>query len=222
MMPWFLTFSRNVFYRRLHFLALGVLALNVIVIAALIWTLVYLLKNPVKPLYFATDDVSRLIKIIPVTEPNMSLDEVIVWTKHAVEAAYSYDFKNYPEQLQSAQKYFTKYGWLEYMKALSLSGNLRALSIRKQVIQAQVLDLPNNPIKKITEGNLNSDQHQYAWKFEMPVLITYSMPPYDGSNQFQNAAIVTILVRRLPILEGYMGLGIEQMIYAIANSSEPT
>jgi intracellular multiplication protein IcmL len=214
-----LTFSRNVFYRRLHFLALAALALNIIVIGALVWTLVYLLKNPVKPLYFATDDVSRLVKIVPVTEPNMSLEEVTNWVSEAVEAAYSYDFTNYREQLQNAQKYFTTYGWSEYMKALSLSGNLRSLSIRKQIVQAQVINLPNNPIRKIMEGNLSSDQRQYAWKFELPVLITYSMPPYDGSNQFQNALTVTVLVRRLPILQGYMGLGVEQMVSAMATTA---
>src|SRR5262245_29433964 len=119
-----LILSRNAFYRRLYILALAATALNLVVICMLGASLGYLLKNPVRPLYFAADEVGRLIQIVPVNVPNMSTEEVTKWTVDAVQAAYSYDYINYRAQLQSVEKYFTRYGWGKYMQALSLSGNL--------------------------------------------------------------------------------------------------
>jgi intracellular multiplication protein IcmL len=209
--PLVLVFSRNTFYRRLHFLALGALALNIIAIGILFWMLGYLLKNPSRPLYFATDDVSRLIRIVPVDVPNMSLENVEAWAIEAVEAAYSYDYINYRSQIQGAQKYFTSYGWRQYMNALSLSGNLRALTARDQIILAQVIDKP----KVLAQGMLGG---AYAWKFQMPLLVTYSMPPYDGSSQFSNALDITAIVQRQNALEGDKGLGLLQIISRMAET----
>lgn len=206
-----LVFSRNSFYKRLHFLALGALALSVIVICFLALTLTYLLKNPAKPLYFPADEVGRLIQIVPVNTPNMSTEDVTAWAQDAVEAAFSYDYINFRSQLQNAQKYFTDYGWTKYMSALTLSGNIRALTARKQIVLAQVIEQP----KILAAGILGG---AYAWKFQMPLLVTYTMPPYDSSSQFSNALIVTIIVQRQPILKGYKGLGVVQLLSQLATS----
>src|SRR5207249_4213020 len=109
--------------------------------------------------------------------PNMSTENVTAWTVNAVQCAYSYDYINYREQLQAAEKYFTNYGWSKYMDALANSNNLRALTNRKEVILAQAISTP----KLLGQGMLAG---AFAWKFEMPLLVIYSLPPYDGSNQF--------------------------------------
>lgn len=201
-----LVLSRNAFYKRLHVLTLGALGLNIVVILMLICMLVYLLKNPAKPLYFAADDVGRLIQIVPVSMPNMTNEQVAAWTVNAVQAAYSYDYINYRAQLQSAENYFTRYGWNKYMSALSLSGNMRALTNRKQVVIAQVIAPP----KLLGQGML---QGAVAWKYAMQLLVIYTMPPYDGTNQFSNALLVEATVQRQPILQGDDGLGIVQLIF---------
>jgi len=198
--------SRNAFYKRLHILALGTLFLNIIVILMLVGILGYLLKNPAKPLYFSADSVSRLIQIVPVNVPNMSNEDVVAWTVNAVQSAYSYDYINYRAELQRAQKYFTNYGWSKYMSALGLSGNLRALTNRKQVVIAQIVAPPKLLGQGILAGAL-------AWRFELPLLVFYTMPPYDGTNQFSNALVVTATVQRQPILQGDKGLGIVQLIF---------
>lgn len=200
-----LILERNAFYKRLHMLVLGAFALNVLVIFMLIGTLGYLLKNPVKPLYFAADQVGRLMQIVPVNIANMSREEVSKWTVHAVESAFSYDYINYREQLQGAQKYFTNYGWKKYMAALTQSSNMLALTNRKQIVIAHVIDQPKLKTEAMLGGAL-------AWQYEMPLLVIYSMPPYDGSNQFSNALIVNVIVQRQQILVGDNGLGIVQLI----------
>lgn len=212
--PLVLIFSRNAFYKRLHYLVLGAFAISLMMIALLVWILVYLLQNPNRPLYFATDDVSRLINVVPVNTPNMTTEDVMEWAIEAVEAAYSYDYINYRDQLQKAQKYFTNYGWRNYMGALSLSGNIRGLVSNKQIVTAQVIDKP----KIVAEGMLGG---AYAWKFDMPLLVTYSTPPYDGSAdaQFSNALNVTVIVQRQQVLEGYKGLGVLQLVSSMATQS---
>src|SRR5690348_12771410 len=95
--------TRNAFYKQKYYWGLAILLLCVAVIVVLSSILGYLAKNPVKPFYFLTDSVGRLIQEIPVTTPNMSDDAVSGWVVEAVEAANSYNFMNYRAQLQNAE-----------------------------------------------------------------------------------------------------------------------
>ncbi len=203
-----LVFSRNAFYKRLHYLALAAFFLALLVIVFLLLTLNYLYRNPTHPIYFATDDVGRLIYIVPVNTPNMSQDDVTAWVIEAVVAVNSYDFINYHSQLQGAQKYFTDYGWSKYMLALKASNNLLGVINYKEIVTAQVVD----PGPKILKAGILGGA--YAWQYQMPLLVTHSRPPYDGSNSFNNSYVVTVVVQRRPILQGNKGLGIVQLVIA--------
>lgn len=207
-----LVFSRNAFYKRLHYLALATLLLTFLVIASLISILLYIFHHPPHPLYFAADNVSRLIQVVPVNVENMTVEQVEAWAVEAVEAAYSYDYINYRSQLQNAQKYFTNYGWSKYMEALIASNNLIAVTERKMVGIAEVV----GPLKIVAQGILGG---AYAFKFQMPVLVTYSYPPFDGKSKFANALQVTVIVQRQPVLQSYKGLGIVQLIGAIVTGN---
>jgi intracellular multiplication protein IcmL len=196
---------RNEFYKKKFYLTLAVYFLSIIVIAILVGVLVYLIKNPIRPLYFVTDSAGRLIQDVPRQVPNMSTEEVAKWAINAVETAYSYDYVNYRTQLQNAQKYFNDYGWRNYMDGLRSSNNLLALTQRKLVGMAKVVDKPKLQIEGLLGG-------AYAWKFEMPLLVTYLTPPYGVTDRFQNALKVTVVVQRQSILTSDDGLAVVQMI----------
>ena len=207
--------ARNTFYRQKFHIVLGVFVFGLIAIAVLTTMLVYIVKHPPKPLYFATDDAGRFIMDIPVTQPNMTHAEISAWVVKAVQAAYSYDFLNYHAQLQNAQKYFTDYGWRAYMKSLEASNNLIALTSRKQVSTAHVIGEP----KLLVEGPIGKAQI-YGWKYQMQLLVSYLMPPgYDDKTKFSNPLIVTVIVERQNILSSYLGVGIVQMVAELAQSS---
>ena len=197
---------RNAFYKAKYRLLLGVYFLCIAVIAILLGMFVYLLRHPPHPLYFVADEAGRLIQEVPVQQANMSNEEVAAWVVEAVEAAYSYNFVNYRSQLQNAQKYFATGGWREYMKALTASNNLLALTQRRQVVIAKVAGAPQL-LKQGPSGSSNA----MTWQFKMPVLITYLQPPYDKP-AYSNPWVVSIIVRRQKILESYKGLGVLQMI----------
>ncbi|MDR3492494.1 MAG: DotI/IcmL/TraM family protein [Gammaproteobacteria bacterium] len=205
---------RNEFYRRKYYWLLGVFFLGIVVIALLGWMLTYLVKHPTHPLYFVTDSVGRLIREIPPQQPNMTTADVSAWAVAAVESAYSYDFINFRSQMQDAQKYFTDYGWRNYMKGLDASNNLVALKQRKMIVVAKVIGTP----KLSAEGPLGKERI-YAWKFEMPLLITYSLPPYNEKSDFQNPHVITVIIQRQDALSSYKGLGIVQMVDNLAGAA---
>lgn len=201
---------RNAFYRGKFRFVLGLYVLSLIVNSILVGTIVYLINHPTAPLFFPADKIGRLIQVIPLSESNMTMPEVVNWTIEAVEAAYSYDFVNYRGQLQNAQKYFTDGGWRNYMKSLAASNNFKALTERRFIIIAKVVAPP----KLLLDGRIGTAQ---AWEFEMPVLITYLMPPYNEKSKFSNPLLVTVTVRRQDVLQSYKGLAVTQLIANIAN-----
>lgn len=203
---------RQMFYLQQLRLIFAAVLLQLLLVAGLIGMLVYFLKHPTHPIYFATDKVGRLMIDPPLNQPNMPIDAVSNWVITAVEAAYGYDFVNYRQELQDAEKYFTDYGWKNYMKGLESSNNLLALTQRKLIASAKVVAKP----KVIIQGILGS---RYAWKFEMPILVTYSQPPYDEKSKFSNPLIVTVTVVRQKLSESESGLGIVQIIANLAISS---
>jgi intracellular multiplication protein IcmL len=207
-----LVFARNIFYRRLHYLGLAVFGMLLLTIGILVWVLIYVMKNQSPPLYFATDHVGRLIQVAPVQNPTMTTEEVVNWTIEAVQAAYSYDYLNFRSQLQNAQKYFTRYGWAKYMSALELSNNLVGVRERKLIGIAKIVDQPQVLIDGLLGG-------AYAWKIQVPVLMTYLRPPkYDSTNARVDAIVLTILVQRQPLLQSYKGLGIVQIVGQVATA----
>lgn len=210
-------YQRNAFYRGKFHFALGMLGLCVIGIITLSVMLVYLIKHPPHPLYFVANPVGQLIADPSVREPNMTTQEVSDWVVEAVQSAYSYSFINYRSDLQNAQKYFTDYGWRNYMRGLTASNNLKAVIERKYIGIARVVDTP----KLIGEGTVGG---AHAWKFHVPLLVTYWLPPYDDNpnSKFYNPLMLTVLVQRQNLLTSYKGLGILQMIAEIVSTPPPT
>lgn len=208
-----LIFERNAFYKKMYYLVLGALALNIIVIGLLLALILFLVRNPPPPIYFATNEYGQLIEIVPLDKPNMTNDEIINWVTKAVEAVYSYDYLNNAAQLQSAQKYFTNYGWSEAMKSLTASNNLVGVINRKLIGIAKVVEKPKILKQGLIKGVM-------AWQLEVPLLVTYQAPPYDEKSKFTVPLILTLIVQRQPVLQSESGLGIVQMIGITA--TQPT
>lgn len=207
-------FLRNHFYKKKYHSVLGVYFLSFIAVFILAGMLIYLYGHPTEPIFFATDEIGRLMKEIPVSKPNMSNDDVAAWVVDAVESSFSFDFMNYRAQLQDAQKYFTDYGWRTFLSGLTSSNNLTAVTQRKMVIIAKVVQKPKLEVEGLLSG-------AYAWKFTVPVLVTYLQPPFDNKSSFQNPLAVSVTVQRRKFLESYKGLGVLQMIGTLVLSAPP-
>lgn len=209
-----LIFLRQAFYLQQLRLTLGAVLLNLLLILVLLGMMVYFVKHPVRPVYFSTDKIGRLMVEPPLNEPNMALNDVSAWAVNAVQTAYSYDFMNYRSQLQNSQKYFTDFGWRQYMKGLQQSNNLLALIEHKMIVVAKVV----SPPKLLIQGILGN---RYAWKFSMPMLVTYYESPYDDKKKFSNPLLVTMVIERQKLSESDHGLGIVQIIATLAMGTDP-
>lgn len=201
--------ERNNFYRRQYLLVLSAVLLAILAIIVLLGVLYYLHRHPRQTFYFAVDNTGHLIEDIPVNKMNMTMDELLAWTVKAVELVNSFDYINYRTQLQEARKFFNDYGWANYKKSLDAANNLTAIIQRRIISIARVVGKP----KIVKVGLLYG---AYAWRMEMPLLITYWLPPYDNKSKFSNSLQVVVAIQRQPILESYEGLSIVQLIESSA------
>ena len=195
-----LVFLRNEFYKKKFHIILLFLVFSLFGVCTAVTMLVYLVKNPPHPLYFVADSVGKLVIDVPVSEPNMTIEEVTDWVIEAVQSATTFSYLNYRAELQSAQKYFTPFGWNSYMKALTDSNNILAVTTRKMIQFGTVVDRP----QLIVSGHMGN---AYAYQFSMPLLVTVWSPPYndDVSSKSSNAETAIVTVARQDLQQSYKG-----------------
>ena len=205
--------ERNEFYKRKYHQILGLILLSLIIIGVLLTVFFSLWRNTTRPFYFLANDVGSFMQEIPTTQP-FPTDQVIAWTIEAVQSGLTFDFVNYRAQMQDAQKYFTDYSWQQFMSALVASNNILTLTERKWIFIAKVV---NKPVVK----NAGVIRNFYAWRLQVPVLMTFLRPPtYDKSTAIYNAWEFDVVVTRQPLLQSYKGLA----VYSIINTTpaQPT
>ena len=198
---------RNEFYRDNYRRIVGVLLFTIIIIIILAGALIYLVTNPPPPRYFATDAQGRIIRLVPLDQPNLSPAALLQWANLAAVAAYTYDFVNYRQNLQAASNFFTPDGWTAFIQALNESNNLNAVIAKKLVVTAVATGAPTILQQGILDG-------RYAWRVNLPMLVTY-----QSASQFtQQNVVVTMLITRVSALNSASGIGIAQFVVAGSGS----
>lgn len=192
---------RNEFYRDNYRRLVLVLMVAIIVLLASVGTLLYMYTHPPKPQYFATDPEGRIIRLTPLSEPNLSSAALLQWANIAAVASFTYDFANYRKQLQDASQYFTTSGWAAFVDAIKASNNLTAVTQKKLVSYAVATGAP----VILEEGEI---QGVYSWKVQMPMLITYE----SASEVSQQNVVVTMMIQRVSTVDYEKGIGISQLI----------
>lgn len=140
-------------------------------------------------------------------QANMSDSDVLKWASDAAQLAYTYDFKNYPKQLQVLQDYFTPAGWKAFSNALNKSNNLSVVQSRKLVASA-------NPTGKATLLKEGVKDGIYTWKIQIPMLATYE----SETRLIKQNLIVTLLVTRANTPKG---VGISHFVAVVVPANNP-
>jgi intracellular multiplication protein IcmL len=192
---------RNDFQRDAHHRVLLALLLSVILNALLGLTFVYLVEHPPSPQYFATTINGRITPLIPLDQPNMPPSTLLQWANSAAIAAYTYNFVNYRQELQSASEFFTPDGWNQFIGALNSSNNLKAVLDKKLVVSAVAIGAP----VILDQGVLNGT---YTWTVQMPMLVTYQ----SASQNAEQKIVVKIVVQRISTLNSARGIGIASFV----------
>ncbi len=188
---------RRSFQRDGHRLVLFALLASVILNAALVGAFGYIVTHPPTPQYFATTINGRITPLIPLDQPNMPPSTLLQWANAAATAAYTYNFVNFRQELQSASEFFTPDGWAEFLNALKSSTNLNAVIEKKLVVSAVATGAP----VIIDQGVINGT---YTWTVQMPMLVTYQ----SASQVARQNVMVKMIIQRISTLNSARGIGI--------------
>ena len=176
---------------------LMVLVINVL-LAGLIF---YKIINRPKPEYFATTSDGRIVKLSTLTTPELTDAELLQFVSQAAIAAYTYDYVNYRQALQSTSDYFTARGWKDFQEAIRRSKRLETLITGKYVGHATPTGAPVIIDRGVISG-------RYSWKVRMPLLATLE----NVRHKIPQPLDITMVITRVPILTAPKGVEISSFI----------
>ncbi|CEG58041.1 type IVB secretion system apparatus protein IcmL/DotI [Legionella fallonii] len=197
---------RNKFYKDSQRKVMFALLMAIVVNLVLGAMLVYIITHPPAPKYFATSINGRITPLFPLDQPNQSDSAVLQWANQAAIAAFTYNFVNYRDELQSSSGFFTPEGWDQFLNALQQSNNLDAVKAKKLIVSAVATRAPIILQKGVLNGN-------FSWRVQMPILVTYQ----SASEFTQQNNVVTMLITRVSTLNSPRGIGISQFVVGPAS-----
>ena len=198
---------RNEFYRDGYRIMLRVALLLVMIIAAQIAVMVYVVKtNRMEYRYFATTEDGRLIPMAPLNEPNLSAPALMSWVAQASTEVMTFGFNDYRRRLQEASRNFTRAGWESFSSALQRARIIETVEANQQVVTAAPTGAPVIQSEGVIKG-------RYQWVVQVPLALTYQ----SGAKTRTDNLLVTLVIVRVPRLESPSGVGIEQWIAVARN-----
>lgn len=194
---------RNNFYRDNYRRVVGSLLLMIVIMLLLITVIFYQITHRPEPQYFATSTDGRITPLFPLSEPMIAPNELLQWAERSAVAAYTYNFVNWREALQSVQNNFTPDGWKYFENALKMAMTLETVTAKKLVASAVATGAP----VILDQGVING---RYAWKVQMPLLVTYQ----SSTEQIQQSLVVTMVISRVPTVDMPRGIAIVSFVSA--------
>ena len=154
-----------------------------------------------RPVYFAATNDGRILPLVPLSRPAMNDRRVVSWATDVAISAYSYDFINWRKVLSGLSQDFTREGYSSFIGSLKASGNLDLVLKNRMVTSA----VPAAAGVVVAKGKLGGI---YAWKIQVPVLVTYQAAKSSVSQNL----VVTLLVVRRSVLSHPKGLAVSQFL----------
>jgi intracellular multiplication protein IcmL len=193
---------RNEFYRDGYRTLLRIAVIEAMVILALVGAMYFVISvHQPENRYFATTEDGRLVPMVALSEPNLSVPALMSWSAQAATEVMTFGFNDYKRRLQQASRSFTRLGWVSFTAALEKSRIIEMVEANQQVVSAAPASAPI----LISEGVING---RYQWQVQVPLVVTYQA----GSSVRDDRMMVTMLIVRVPKLESPNGVGIEQWI----------
>lgn len=145
-------------------------------------------------------------QITHLPEPMKSVDQIADLAASVVASSLTMNFVGYYEQLSHIRSKFTDAGWKSFGQSLLTSGFIDAVLTKKLSVSAVVLGTP----VLLNQGMLGG---HYAWRFQMPVLVTYE----SASDKKSQNQMVTIIFKRVS-LEGKgaeVGIAVDSFVTSV-------
>lgn len=175
------------------------LATSFLIMISSLWVS-YQIKHKPLPQFSAIDPKGKTLSLIPETQPNRLPDNILQWASKAAISAYTFDFLNYQQQINSVRPYFTETGWNDYLQ--SVNTLIRTLVQNQLFISSIVSDAPVFSHQGVLPGK------GYTWRVEIPFLVTYQSANQKSTRNF----IVVLSIVEVPTNINAQGLGIDQFL----------
>lgn len=194
--------TRNEFYRDGFRNMVRVAIVQTIIILGLIAAILFYM-TAVQPTerYFATTADGRIMKLVPLDQPDMNTSALLSWAAQAATETLTFGFHDYQRRLQQSSRHFTKRGWDTFAQALQKSRIIDDVKGNQQVVTSE----PRSAPVLLQQGVING---KYRWMVRMPLRVTYKSA---GKTRTDNM-MVNLVIERVPSLENPDGVGIEQWI----------
>jgi intracellular multiplication protein IcmL len=180
-------------------LTVGMGALMMVSLAhdAFVW------MNPVEPRYFFVDGKNPPRPVVALDSPIVDDTELLEWSVKAVLAPYNVDYFNYPEQLNTASRRFTRNGWNTFANSFITQGNFEEMKRARLLCHAQSQRAALIHQTSFVRGAL-------AYEIQVPIMQTCE----NVNQQSANNLLITALVVRTNSDDHPDGLAVEQLVAA--------
>lgn len=190
----------NDFYRNHSQKVLVGFIICLILMLIMVTVLLYQLKNRPIPPFVAVSPDGQKMQLQYYDNPNLLSSTLIKWASKAAVAAYTYDFYNYPGQLQMVQSYFTEAGWASYRQ--SIQALLETITTNKLFVNGVI----SGPPVISNQGSLGG--YDRVWRIQIPFLVTY-----QSSESTTNASyMVNLMIVKVPTTENPAAIAIDQFV----------
>lgn len=193
-----------VYYRKLSLIFLGAIALCLLSLIAAF----YFAGRKTPPIYLPTGPSGQLVETYDLDKPSNKDPEVMnawvsQWAEEAARLAFSYDYKNFIEQVNMAQPYFTYRGWNKFMTELTSSQNYNTVQQQKMIVKFTPSSAPLIKGTTLIQGRL-------AWALDFTGTIEYVA--HDGQHQgTRQNVLIKMVILRMSTIDSQKGLGIDQV-----------
>ena len=131
-------------------------------------------------------------------------EKIQQWTSKALTQLWSVDFKNYRSQLIDVSRYFTRIGWAHYQKALTDSGDLKAVKVtcdqatssRCSGIITPVFSGDADTVTVLKPESMGVIDGRQTWRMLVAFNLFYD---YGPGGSFSQNYYATVYVVRAPV-----------------------
>jgi hypothetical protein len=172
--------------------------------------LIIFIRQPIIPQYVLLNENGTYINLGTLADPKTDI-EVNNFVAQGVKSLYRLDYIHYKEELsETFDAYFTKEGWMNYLKGLNDTGTLEFIKENKVVVSLNILSSP-----VITKKEL-SPQGIYTWEVSIKAQVDYFPSSSIQTSSLSTrtlSGVMVLKVVRASLLEHKDGLAISEFVF---------
>ena len=196
--PLRLVMLRNAFYKDNFRKLTGVFFVSILLNIVAVLILVFGSFHKPQSFYFEASNDGKLVFTQPLNIPVFQDTEVLAWVNQTMPLLFQIDFLNYRRQYQFIREYFTDYGWMQFIKAITPT--MKMIINQKYTVSAKPADVPAITSQGVVNGI-------YSWQVQVPLTMIYALGPQENAKPIT----YTVIIQRVNNKVG-QSLGVAQIV----------